>query len=116
MFVSIVGSKGFLGSNLVKSLRNIDDIIVFEVFRRGTENINPNEFQNEIKKSDFIIYGAENADRSQTDLGGIDYQNLLINNLKKFIKLTNGKIIYLSSSLLYEQCTNKIEYKLKYSC
>ena len=49
MFVSIVGSKGFLGSNLVKSLRNIDDIIVFEVFRRGTENINPNEFQNEIK-------------------------------------------------------------------
>ena len=42
-------SKGFLGSNLVKSLRNIDDIIVFEVFRRGTENINPNEFQNEIK-------------------------------------------------------------------
>ena len=58
----------FRGSNLVKSLRNIDDIIVFEVFRRGTENINPNEFQNEIKKSDFIIYGAENADRSQTNL------------------------------------------------
>lgn len=102
MLIVVIGSKGFLGSNIIETLSKKDNFIFFEIFRKDGQEIDFKFFSNELANADVIIYCAENANRSQTNLAGEQYKIQLINNLKYVLSLINGNFIYLSSSLLYE--------------
>jgi len=107
MLVVVIGSKGFIGSHLVKKLKKVSKVLILEIFRKNNEKIDFVFFSEQISKANVVLFCAENPNRGKVNLLGKDYQSEAINNIKTVLSFSKGQFIYLSSSLVYGNNFNK---------
>lgn len=107
--ISIVGASGFIGRNLCQYLLNIEEN--FSGFSRSIcnplLNIEKVSKYNQVPKSKFIIYLAEESSVSVVESLGDSYVEESLNTLKEIHEISESKIIYASSALVYGKNGNK---------
>lgn len=100
--VILTGASGFIGTELTKKLRSINEIEVLPVSRSKKDNsfIQVSTYK-EAPSGDVLVHLAEPSDRSIVNqLSSKDLESIN-NDLKFLLKKNYKKIVYCSSSVVY---------------
>lgn len=109
MNILVTGSRGFIGLNLLKQLKRIEDIKIIEF----TRNSNFEQLENEMGNIDFIFHLAGEV-RPKSDDDEFKKSNFeLTKNLIDLIEKKNKKIPFLMASSVHAEAQKNAYGKTK---